>query len=144
MLSLINFSRFSPPFFVDLNASSKIGAVSNSGFDPYAVYAGDNAVNPSVPQESIATEAVCASLANLLNKNGFTVAANLVRQSIPQQSKEHKETGMRNSLVGRSIPTTYDQHSGEPIPRLQTDRKSLVRDNGRDSFRDSNNMESMW
>ena len=127
-----------------MNATLKAGVEQNSGFDPYAVYAGDNAVNPSVPQESIATEAVCASLANLLNKNGFTVAANLVRQSVSQQSKEPKETGTQNSFVGMSIPTTYDRHSGESVRKFQSDRASLVRDNGQSAFGGTNELEQMW
>ncbi|KAJ1527103.1 hypothetical protein ONE63_008640 [Megalurothrips usitatus] len=109
----------------------------SSGFDAYAVYAGDNAVNPTVPQESASTEAVRSLLANLLMKFGFNVAANLVKSSIPQQPKEQQESGTETALR-RSIPATHNQC---PIPTLQS---SLNRDNGRDYFDEQNHFSSMW
>lgn len=120
-----------------------MGSGPNSGFDPYAVYAGDNAVNPNVPRESISTETVRSLLASLLLKNGFSMAGNLVRQSIAQPSKDHQDQGMvDSSSSARPIRATLNKYIGNPIPTLQA---FSSRDSDRDLFVEHNHISSnMW
>lgn len=112
----------------------KSGLGGNSGFDPYALYAGDNAMNPNLSQDSIATETVRSTLATLLMKNGFHVAANMVKQTQPP--KEHHESGIENCSGARTIPTTYDQH--------QTLYLSAMQDDGGDTLKNASHLNSMW
>lgn len=114
----------------------KSGLGGNSGFDPYALYAGDNAMNPNFSQDSIASETVRSTLATLLMKNGFHVAANMVKQT--QQSKEQHESGIENCSGARTIPTTYDQHP------IQTLYLSAMQDDGRDTLKNTGHLNSMW
>ncbi|KAK3913154.1 Cyclin-dependent kinase 12 [Frankliniella fusca] len=128
------FSRVDPKLVI-FNGPSRPAPGLNSGFDAYAVYAGDNAMNSTVHQETIASEAVRSTLSTLLNKNGFPVAAGLLKHSLTQQSKEQQEAGMENHSSRRS--STYEQH---PIPTLQ----STANSNGQDMFDNQNHFSSMW
>ncbi|XP_026287752.1 cyclin-dependent kinase 12 isoform X1 [Frankliniella occidentalis] len=136
------FPRVDPKLVIfngpNVNASGRPASGSNTGFDAYAVYAGDNAVNPTVPQETIASEAVRSTLSTLLNKNGFPVAAGMLKHSLSQQSKEPQDAGMENYSSRRSISTAYEQH---PIPTLQSTVNSS---NGQNVFDNQNHISSMW